>query len=87
MQNIRWIKYCRHCLMSETKPDLPIDAEGVCGACRGYEQCKEVEWGKCKKELLAITKRYRSRNDNNYDCIVPVSGGKDSHGVYAYFIR
>jgi N-acetyl sugar amidotransferase len=65
--------------MPETKPDLPMDAEGVCGACRSYQRRKEVDWGKRKQELLAITERYRSRNGSNYDCIVPVSGGKDSH--------
>jgi len=79
MQNKRWIKYCRYCLMPETKPDLPMDAEGVCGACRSYERRKKVDWGQRKQELLTITERYRSRNRNNYDCIVPVSGGKDSH--------
>ena len=78
MQNNRWIKYCQHCLMPETKPDLPMDAEGVCGACRSYERRKEVDWSRRKQELLAITERYRSRNGNNYDCVVPVSGGKDS---------
>jgi N-acetyl sugar amidotransferase len=65
--------------MPETKPDLPMDSEGVCGACRSYERRKEVDWGKRKQELLAITERYRSHNGNNYDCVVPVSGGKDSH--------
>jgi N-acetyl sugar amidotransferase len=65
--------------MPETKPDLPMDAEGVCGACRSYERRKEVDWGKRKQELLAITERYRCRTGNNYDCVVPVSGGKDSH--------
>jgi len=79
MQNKRWIKYCQHCLMPETKPDLPMDAEDVCGACLSYERRKEVDWGKRKQELLTITERYRSHNGNNYDCIVPVSGGKDSH--------
>jgi len=64
--------------MPETKPDLPMDAEGVCGACRSYERRKEVDWDKRKQELLLITERYRSRNGHNYDCIVPVSGGKDS---------
>ena len=65
--------------MPETKPDLPMDAECVCGACRNYERRKEVDWDKRKQELMAITERYRSRNGNNYDCIVPVSGGKDGH--------
>ena len=78
MQNKRWIKYCQKCLMPETKPDLPMDSEGVCGACRSYESRKEVDWRERKQDLLMITDRYRSLNGNNYDCVVPVSGGKDS---------
>jgi N-acetyl sugar amidotransferase len=73
------IRYCKRCIMPETKPDLYIDAEGVCSACRSFEQRQEVDWGKRKQELLAILERYRSKNGSNYDCIVPVSGGKDSH--------
>lgn len=65
--------------MPETKPDLPMDTAGVCGACRSYERRREIDWSQRKQELLAITERYRSRNGGDYDCIVPVSGGKDSH--------
>ena len=55
-----------------------MEADGVCGACRNYEQRKEVDWNQRKQELVAILERYRSKNNSNYDCIVPVSGGKDS---------
>ncbi len=78
MQN-RWIRYCKRCVMPETKPDLYIDEEGICSACRNFERRKVVDWDKRKHELLAILDRYRSRDGSNYDCIVPVSGGKDSH--------
>jgi N-acetyl sugar amidotransferase len=64
--------------MPSTKPDLRMDDEGVCSACRYYEGRKEVDWAKRKQELLAIVDRYRSKDSSNYDCIVPVSGGKDS---------
>ena len=79
MQTNRWIKYCKRCLLPEPKPDLPIDEEGICGACRSYEQRKGIDWSKREQELLEIVKRYRSQNETNYDCLVPVSGGKDSH--------
>jgi len=64
--------------MPETKPDLLIDGEGVCSACRYIEQRTEVDWEARKKELLRILERYRSKDGANYDCIIPVSGGKDS---------
>jgi N-acetyl sugar amidotransferase len=73
------IRYCRRCVMPETKPDLQIDEEGICNACRSYERRKGIDWKVRKKELLRILDQYRSKDGNNYDCIVPVSGGKDSH--------
>lgn len=79
MSEKRWIKYCKRCIMPETKPDLYIDEDGVCSACRSFEQRKEVDWVARKLELLNILGHYRSGDSSNYDCIVPVSGGKDSH--------
>ena len=76
---VRYIKYCRRCVMPETKPDLFIDEEGVCNACRSFEQRKSIDWDTRKEELLSILERYRSKDGRNYDCIIPVSGGKDSH--------
>ena len=74
-----WIRYCKRCLLPETKPDLYIDAEGICSACRNFENRKAIDWNKRKHELLNILERYQCRDGSNYDCIVPVSGGKDSH--------
>lgn len=71
------LKYCVRCVMPHTKPDLHIDEQGVCNACRAYEQRNEVDWVKRREELLNILQRYR-RDGANWDCIVPVSGGKDS---------
>jgi len=72
------IRYCRNCVMPETKPDLHIDEQGVCNACRNYQNRKAVDWDARQKQLLEIVDRYRSRNGSQYDCIVPCSGGKDS---------
>jgi len=73
------IRYCTHCLMPETKPDLEFDGDGVCSACRYFEGRGVVDWNSRKQELLQVLDRYRSADGSNYDCIVPVSGGKDSH--------
>jgi len=72
------ITYCRCCVMPETKPDLHFDDEGVCSACRFYERRTAIDYAARKQELLTILGKYRSKNETNYDCIVPVSGGKDS---------
>jgi N-acetyl sugar amidotransferase len=64
--------------MPDTKPDLQLDAEGVCNACRSYENRKAVDWDVRYQELLTLLERYRSTDGGHWDCIVPVSGGKDS---------
>ncbi len=75
----RKIRYCTRCVMPETKPDLRLNDEGVCSACLNFERRDEVDWEKREGELKQILDRYRSKDGFNYDCIIPVSGGKDSH--------
>jgi len=72
------LRYCTHCVMPDSKPDLKLDAEGVCNACRSYEQRKEVDWDARRLELDHLVERYRAKDGKTWDCIVPVSGGKDS---------
>jgi N-acetyl sugar amidotransferase len=64
--------------MPETKPDLSFDAEGVCDACRSAEVKNVIDWAARREELREILDRYASKDQTNYDCIIPVSGGKDS---------
>jgi len=72
------LTYCKLCVMPDTKPDLLLDEEGVCNACRSYESRKEVDWDVRYAELLQVLEKYRRTDGSNWDCIVPVSGGKDS---------
>jgi N-acetyl sugar amidotransferase len=72
------MRFCSSCLSPESKPDLWFDARGVCSACVGYAKRGAVAWEKRREEFLRVTDRYRSKDGGNYDCIVPVSGGKDS---------
>ena len=72
------IRLCTRCLYPDTKPDLFFDEEGVCSACRSFESRAVVDWDARRAELDALTARYRNADGRNYDCIVPVSGGKDS---------
>ncbi|MCM2250971.1 MAG: N-acetyl sugar amidotransferase [Ramlibacter sp.] len=72
------LHYCKRCVMPDTKPDLLLDDRGICNACRSYEKRTEVDWDVRGEELLRVLERYRRRDGSNWDCIVPVSGGKDS---------
>ena len=71
------LRYCTRCIMPDTKPDLLLDEAGVCNACRSYERRHQVDWAQRHQQLLRILDRYRG-DGSNWDCIVPVSGGKDS---------
>ncbi|MDO8620287.1 MAG: N-acetyl sugar amidotransferase [bacterium] len=73
-------QYCKKCVMPSTKPDLFFDEDGVCDACRSAELKNTIDWEARKKEFETdIVARYKGANKGNYDCIIPVSGGKDSH--------
>jgi len=75
---IKKIKYCTKCVVPDTKPDIQFDKNGVCSACNYYDQRIEIDWDKRYQELMELLDKYRSKDGSNHDCIIPVSGGKDS---------
>jgi len=66
--------------MPDTRPGSIFDKDGICQACRNYETRQKVGWNQRLKKLEAFCDKYR-RSDGYYDCIIPVSGGKDSHFI------
>ncbi|MBM3553950.1 MAG: N-acetyl sugar amidotransferase [Alphaproteobacteria bacterium] len=78
------MRYCRKCVMPSTRPDLDLDDEGVCDACRmaerklGIGKYPPIDWAKRKAEFEALIEKARGDDPLRYDCIIPVSGGKDS---------
>jgi len=74
------MKYCKRCLMPDTRPGSIFDKDGICQACQNYETRQKVDWNQRFKKLEAFCDKYR-RSDGYYDCIIPVSGGKDSHFI------
>ena len=72
------IKYCRHCVYPETKPDLSLDENGICDACRFVDVKDTTNWDLRRKELAEIFEKFKNKDGSNYDCVIPVSGGKDS---------
>lgn len=73
-----FLKYCTRCVLPDSKPDLHFNEEGVCAACQAYENRSAVDWTSRRDEFMAIVDRYRDKTDRRWDCIIPVSGGKDS---------
>ena len=72
------IKYCTNCLLPSTKPDLRFDKNGVCSACNAYSARTEIDWNERRAEFDGIISKYKSKSSSKWDCIIPVSGGKDS---------
>jgi N-acetyl sugar amidotransferase len=70
--------YCTRCVMPDTKPGVILDNKGVCGACRYVEKKKLIDWDERAAQLQRLSDQVRGSNGNGYECIVPVSGGKDS---------
>lgn len=71
------MKFCTKCVMPDTKPDLHFDGNGVCDACKSQEAKNlDIDWKQREGEFLELVRKYKVHPD--YDCVIGVSGGKDS---------
>ncbi|MBI5233268.1 MAG: N-acetyl sugar amidotransferase [Deltaproteobacteria bacterium] len=75
------VRFCKRCVVSNQRPRIVFDREGVCSACRfAHEKRHAIDWKERERSLLALLDRHR-RNDGRWDVVVPGSGGKDSSFV------
>ena len=72
------ITVCSNCLYPDTKPDLWFDENGVCSACNSFLNRTKISWSQRDEEFKNIMKLRKSGQRSPYDCLIPVSGGKDS---------
>jgi N-acetyl sugar amidotransferase len=73
------MKYCKKCVQPDTRPGIQFDESGICPACNYSEKAIFIDWDKRKNELLKLVEDYKKNNKSQiYDCIIGVSGGKDS---------
>lgn len=76
------MRSCARCLYTTLHPlHLTIDQEGICSGCRVHEEKDILDWRERGEALGRILQEYRCRSGHNYDCIVPVSGGRDSYFI------
>ena len=70
--------FCKMCTMSNQRPRITFDADGVCSACN-FSVMKNTlfDWSQREKELVELCKKYK-RTDGGFEVLVPASGGKDS---------
>jgi len=75
------VQFCKKCVISNQRPRIQFDEEGICNACRYWERkSSHVDWAERHNQLQDLCDRYR-RKDGRHDVIVPSSGGKDSSFV------
>lgn len=78
------MRYCVNCVYPETKPGITFDASGICSGCRNQRAKHSIDWearlGELRRRLAG------ARRQSGYDCLIPVSGGKDSH-AQVYYVK
>ncbi len=72
--------WCKNCLNMSTRPRIEFDQRGWCNSCQWMEEKNRLDWGVRQRELKEILGNSRNIN-GGFDCIVPVSGGKDGSYV------
>lgn len=72
------MRYCTRCVQPDTRPGVYFSEDGVCGACLWEDEKKAIDWEERERELEKICEWARSHTKNAYNCVIGVSGGKDS---------
>lgn len=71
------MRWCQSCILPDTRPNLTVGPDGICSACNAFRQRRYIGWKQREREFEEVAAHAKSRQ-KEYDCIVPVSGGKDS---------
>jgi N-acetyl sugar amidotransferase len=72
------MKYCKKCLQTDTRPNTVFTDDGICPACNYFDKLGNVDWQERTDILLDMAKDFPKSNRHDFDCIIGVSGGKDS---------
>jgi N-acetyl sugar amidotransferase len=72
------MKYCTNCVQPDTRPNSRFSPNGLCPACVYFESLKEVDWDDRAQILTDLISTFPKPKRSHFDCIIGVSGGKDS---------
>jgi hypothetical protein len=72
------MKYCKECLQPDTRPNTKFTSKGICPACDYFVRLKDVDWQERYEILQDLLANYTRKPGQLFDCIIGVSGGKDS---------
>jgi hypothetical protein len=70
------MRRCKQCIIPDTVPGITFDEQGICNLCRSY---KPPQY-RGRAELDKLLSTIKGRGEK-YDCVVPISGGRDSSFV------
>lgn len=71
------MNYCNRCILPDTRPNLVLNEHGVCNACESHATKRTIDWAARTAAFRKAVDHAKSRS-TGYDCLIPVSGGKDS---------
>jgi N-acetyl sugar amidotransferase len=80
------MKYCNRCLQPNTRPNTFFSDDNICPACNYFEALKIVDWHERFDILQDLLSKNQRKKGQFHDCIIGVSGGKDSTRQ-ALFVR
>jgi len=72
------LKICKKCVQPDTRPGIFFNDDSICGACLWEDEKKRINWAERKNELIEIARTAKAKSTGPYDCVIGVSGGKDS---------
>ena len=75
------LHWCSNCLSMSTRPRITFDKNLICNACIWNKKKQTIDWKKRRKQLENLFKHIKKNKTSDFDCIVPVSGGKDGSYV------
>jgi N-acetyl sugar amidotransferase len=79
---VKEMKYCKQCVYPFATVNLHVDDDGICSSCKTFEAFEKIPeefWDKRRQRLKDLIEETSDGNDSEYDCLIPVSGGKDSY--------
>jgi len=71
------MKYCSSCVLPDSRPNLVLGANGICNACETHATKRVIDWQAREQAFRHVVDHAKARS-RGYDCVIPVSGGKDS---------